>query len=153
MGTTTDAYLMYGYDLGDREEWKLQGLGEDGEWEPDWLEDDDITESAEKHLLASVGFTEEWSYHNVGYVDRKKAADRQIGVEIESHCSGESPMYILSAKRLSASRGDVVVIDPAALQAMVETEDLDGKLARAIDTLGIQPVQEKPAWLLCSYWG
>jgi hypothetical protein len=153
MGTTTDAYLMYGYDLGCDDEWKIQGLGGEGEWEPDWLEDDDLVTSAEKQLLASVGFTEEWSRHNVGYFDRKKAAEWQIGVKIESHCSGEYPMYVLSAKRFKASRGDVTQIDPVEMQAVVEREDLNGKLVRACEALGIQPTQEKPAWVLCSYWG
>lgn len=153
MGTSTDAYLLYGYDLGSDEGWKLQGLGEYEEWEPDWLEDDDLPGSAEKRLLASVGFTEVWSRHNVGYFDRKNAAVAQVGVTIESHCSGEYPMYVLSAKKLDASRGDVVTVEPAALQAAVGDEDLDGKLARACEALGIQPTQERPAWLLCSYWG
>lgn len=153
MGTSTDAYLMYGYDLGSDEGWKIQGLGECDEREPDWLEDDDLASSAEKRLLASVGFTERWARHNEGYFDRKKAAEAQVGVTIESHCSGEYPMYVLSAKKFKACRGDVTTVDPAFLQSAVADEDLIGKLARACEALGIRPTQEKPAWLLCSYWG
>jgi hypothetical protein len=30
---------------------------------------------------------------------------------------------------------------------------MDAKLASALRILGWTPVQDKPAWLLCSYWG
>jgi hypothetical protein len=153
MGTSTNAYLMYGYDLGSDEGWKIQGLGEYETWEPDWLDEDEgIIESALNKLRAAAGFTEtDWRAD--GFFDRQKAADAQIGVEVESHCSGEYPMYVLSAKKFTAYRGDVEVLDLATLQQAVIDEDLDGKLNRALDVLGFRPVQEKPAWLLCSYWG
>jgi hypothetical protein len=159
MGTSTDAYLMYGYDLGSEEDWKIQGLGEYGEWKPDWLNVDedaedepDWTEEIQKQLRKSVGFTEtDWEAD--GFYKRQAAADAQIGVELESHCSGEYPMYVLAAKTITAGRGYPVTVEPAALQAAVLDGGLDEKLARAIEALGIQPVQEKPAWLLCSYWG
>lgn len=153
MGTSTNAYLMYGYDLGDADGWKIQGIDEYEPWEPEWLDEGEgLHGSAEKLLLAAVGFTET-DWHADGYFDRKKAAEEQAGVEIESHCSGEYPMYVLSAKKITAYRGDVKTVDFAALQAHVLDADLDGKLARACDVLGLRPVQEQPAWLLCSYWG
>jgi hypothetical protein len=153
MGTSTDAYLLYGYDLGSDDEWKIRDIGGHGGWEPAWLDEDEgLTESALKALRAAAGFTEtDWRAD--GYFERQKAVDAQIGVEIESHCSGEYPMYVLAAKQLTARRGDVEVVDMADLQAAVASEDLDGKLARALGVLGFRPTQERPQWLLCSYWG
>jgi hypothetical protein len=153
MGTSTNAYLMYGYDLGNSDEWKIQGLGEYGEWEPEWLEDDDLPTSAEKALLASVGFTEEWSKENEGYFGRRQVVQDQIAVTIESHCSAEYPMYVLSAKMIRATRGNPKVVDPDYLQRAAITEDLNVKLTRACTVLGIQPIQTEPLWLLCSDWG
>lgn len=152
MGTTTDAYLMYGYDLGSDDEWKLHGVDEDEAWEPEWLEDDDLIESAAVRLREAAGFTEtDWRAE--GYFDRRKEADARVGVEIETHCSAEYSMYVLAARTIRASRGDVVTVDVDGLQEAVTADGLDEKLARACEVLGIRPKQEKPAWLLCSYWG
>lgn len=154
MGTSTNAYLLYGYDLGGADGgWKFQGLAEDDyEWEPDWLDDGyGIEESALRKLRLAAGFTED-DYRAEGYFKRRDAVDEQIGVEIESHCSGDYPMYVLAAKKFTAYRGDVETI-PADLPALVSAEDLDGKLARALEVLDFRPVQERPQWLLVSYWG
>ena len=153
MGTSTNAYLMYGYDLGGGDgPWKVQGIDEYEPWEPDWLDEEEgLAESVLDKLREHLGFTEK-DWRAEGYFERRKAIDEQIGVHVESHCSGEYPMYILSAKKFTARRGYVEAIDAAELQRLVVDEDLDGKLARALEVLDFRPIQERPTWLLASYW-
>jgi hypothetical protein len=160
MGTSTNAMLVYGYHLGgDEDGWLFEGLDEWGTLPDgffDWYDKDSedssgFLEDAQDQLLARVaGFTEtDWRAD--GYFARKREAEAQLGVEIESHCSGDYPMYLLVAKAITAYRGDVEEIDFQALAEEVHGADI--KLRLALDALGIRPTQEQAQWLLCSYWG
>lgn len=162
MGTSTDGILAYGYDLGGSEgEWKVRETGEYGALNVGWLpeeddEDDegdhDIVTLMEKRLLVASGFAEtDWEAE--GYFARERAAEESIGVKVESYCSGDYPMYVLAAKVITASRGDCEPIDMGALAAPELLAGWDAKLSAALGVLGITPEQEKPSWLLCSYWG
>lgn len=158
MGMSTNAMLVYGYHLGsDDGGWLLEGVGEYGElptldWHDSDSDDADFGTDIELRLLASVGFTEtDWSTD--GYYDRKREAQARLGVELESHCSGDYPMWLLAAKGITAYRGDAKEIDFQALQAEVEQAGADAKLQAALDALGLRPTQARPQWLLCSYWG
>lgn len=162
MGTSTDAILAYGYNLGgDESGWEIAEVGEYGELDIErisWMdaadeddEDVDFVACAKRRLLQSVGFTEtDWNVE--GYFDRKRAAEESIGVEFDSYCSGEYPMYLLAGHVITVRRGYVEEIDFTALAAQVVDGGWDAKLAAAIQALGITPKQAKPAWLLCSYW-
>ena len=44
-------------------------------------------------------------------------------------------------------------VDFAALEQARTEGDWDAKLAHAIQALGVTPKQERPKWLLVSYWG
>jgi hypothetical protein len=147
--------LMYGYNLGsDEHGWNVQQVDEYGSLAVNWpgLDDSDFKMAADAVLLASVGFTEtDWQAD--GFFDRQHAAEARLGVEIESHCSNEYPAWVLAAKVITARRGDADVIDFAALTAQAVAEDWDGKLAAALVALGLTPTQERPQWLLASYWG
>ncbi|MGW5130379.1 hypothetical protein [Streptomyces sp. NPDC004135] len=158
MGQSTNAMLVYGYHLGGGDGgWELEGLGEYGELPPlPWYadEDSDFQEAAERHLLAQLaGFTETWHSGSEGYFERERAAKAQLGVEFETHCSGSYPMYLLIAKGITAYRGEVEPIDFAALAAEVEQKGADEKLGAALTALGLTPKQQRPGWMLCSYWG
>jgi len=162
MGTSTNAMLIYGYDLGSEEKWLLEGAGEWGEFpKVDWYdsesedgEDEGFYEAVEDRLLRVIGGFTETDWQAEGYFDRKREARKKLGgVEIETHCSGDYPMYVLSAKRITAYRGDVETIDFIALEAEVQESDADAKLQAALDALGVRPLQAQPKWLLCSYWG
>jgi hypothetical protein len=157
VGTSTNALLCYGYDLGGGEtEWHLAEVDDD-ELSLPWLDLDELEEDGlgledafATRLLASVGFTET-DYSAKGYRERKREAEATIGVELEYHCSSDYPLYILSAKTITARRGDTEAIDMAALEAERIAGDWDGKLAAACAALGITPT--KPAgWWLVSYW-
>jgi hypothetical protein len=158
MGVSTDAILAYGYDLGgDEGGWKVAGAGEYGELDLPWLDDEAedyaFGEAAMDRILAAAGFTET-DYRAEGYYDRKHAAEARAGVEIETYCSGDYPMYLLAAKVHTVARG--FIKDAAALLAEADEATLrewDAKLAGAVAALGMTPVQERPTWLLCSYWG
>jgi len=157
MGTSTNGILAYGYNLGgDEGGWQIAEAGEYGDWEPPWFpdedEDNDFMSAAMRVLRASVGFTEtDWRAD--GYFDRQRDADARIGVELESYCSGDYPMWLLAAQVITVYRGDVQHIDfPSLLAAQVEG-GWDTKLAAAVAALGITPKQERPGWMLVSYWG
>lgn len=162
MGTSTNAMLVYGYNLGAGDgEWEIAEVDGYGSPKLDWYgtneddeddEDEGFTELAMKRLLTAAGFTET-DYKVAGYFDRQKAAEKQVGVEFDSYCSGDYPMWVLAARIITVRRGDCGVIDFAELTAEAEAGDYDTKLANAIQVLGITPKQERPRWLLVSYWG
>jgi hypothetical protein len=155
MGQSTNGMLVYGYNFG----WEIEEVGEYGEWHPSWLNSDsdedesgDVIEAAGKVLLASVGFAEtDWRAD--GYHDRLRAAEAQLGVEFDSYCSGDYPMWCLAAHITTVYRGDVKEIDFGALEKARVDGGWDGKLAAAIQALGVTPKQAQPRWLLVSYWG
>ncbi|WP_030777225.1 hypothetical protein [Streptomyces sp. NRRL S-920] len=151
MSTSTNGILVYGYDLaGGDAEWKVREVGEYGELKLDWLDDenDDFWTAAEKRLLAAAGFTET-DYTADGYFKREREAKGCTGVEIESYCSGDYPMYLLAAKGsvTTAYRGDCEQVD------FTVNPEWDAKLRAALEVLGMTPTQERAQWLLCSCWG
>ncbi|WP_328344653.1 hypothetical protein [Micromonospora sp. NBC_00421] len=158
MGTSTDAILTYGYNLGNDDEWKLEGAGEYGGYDftaHDWYSEDggtDLVESIETKLLAAHGFTEtDWQVD--GFYQRQTEAKAAMGVEVVTHCSGDYPMYVLAAKKITASRGDCEVVDFDALTRETVEGGYDEKLRAALTALGLTPTQDRARWLLCSYWG
>ncbi|GGW15807.1 hypothetical protein GCM10018980_51460 [Streptomyces capoamus] len=160
MGQSTNAMLVYGYHLGGGDsDWLVQDAGEFGELPAlDWYnaddeDGDDFITAAEKRLLAQLADFTETDWQVDGYFERERAAKARLGVEFESHCSGDYPMYLLIAKGITAYRGGVKPIDFVALQAEVTQADADAKLRAALDALGLRPTQERAQWLLCSYWG
>lgn len=157
MGQSTDALLAYGYDLGGDEGWKLEDCGEYGELpELPWLDenDDDFQSAAERHLLAEIaGFTERWAKGSEGYWDREREAKARVGVQFDTYCSGNYPMYLLATKVITVHRGSVKDIDMAELAVEPEMNGWDEKLRAALTALGITPQQAEPRWLLASYWG
>ncbi|MGW2010910.1 hypothetical protein [Streptomyces nigrescens] len=159
MGQSTDGILAYGYDLGGDDGWKIREAGEYGElpafdWYDEEAEDGDFQEAAEKRLLAEVaGFAEEWSSGNDGYFEREREAKARLGVEFDTYCSGDYPMFLLATKVITVRRGDIKAIDMADLAVTPEMNQWDEKLRAALNALGITPTQEQAQWLLCSYWG
>lgn len=160
MGTTTNAYLFYGFDFYDTDA---------GDEPPVWWKKDDSL-NWEEHYAALKGikndsglFTPEEEYtHTDGTPERaederkydeyqKKKAEALKYVKekfgIGTHCHGECPVYFVHLKIYSASRGYPQVIDPMAL---LVTEKQVEELKEFCDFIGI-PWKE-PGWLLASYW-
>ncbi|MER7361887.1 hypothetical protein [Nonomuraea wenchangensis] len=154
MGTSTNAMLAYGYDLGSADGWKIREAGEFSEPILDWYDedsDDGFIEQAEARLLAAHGLTGTWE--DDGYYDRKEEAQARAGVEFDSYCHSEYPMWLLATKVITVHRGDSEVLDLPALMAETAENGWDDKLRQACEVLGITPKQERPGWVLVSYWG
>jgi len=152
MGQSTNAVLMYGYDLDTADGWEIVEAGEWGELNAPWYDEDndeDLTsvEQAVKALYDAIPDAPEadddW--------DRQKAVKEHYGVWFEDHCSDAYTMYALVTFENTARRGYPELIDWRALEEQRDREDWDGKLARALGVLGITPKQERPGWLLASY--
>ena len=163
MGVSTDAILAYGYDLGGGDEWQVRELDEygglipgTGGWVPDPEAEEgyDLIGLAERHLLDASGFTETYEDGREGYFGRELAAKEALGVEFETYCSDEYPMYVLAAKVHTVARGYVGDVEAFLAAADDATrQEWDAKLASAVAALGVTPVQDKPKWLLVSWWG
>lgn len=167
MGQSTDALLVYGYDLGNEDEWHVPELvvdyDEEGDDEEEGDEDEGLAERVIAKLLVAAGFvepdpepgarrgTEAYDRHFQWYL-RRGAAEDALPVKIETHCSVEYPMYLLAAYVLTARRGYPEFPDFAALESQRVAEDWDGKLAAAATTLG-WTLDGPPRWILCSDWG
>lgn len=139
MGVSTDGILFYGYDLGNEEEgWKLLNVEENGYLHGvDWYDlageypRNDFAEAANSRLFAVKSSSQ---------------------VEVDSHCSSESPMYYLCAERIEAARGYPQEVDFVLLERRRIEEGWDAKLKEALDALGITPDPSRARWLLASDW-
>ena len=161
MGTSTDGILVYGYDLGYPEDWKIENLTEDGTLNLPWYDEEsedavDFGEAVLTRLLAELtGFTETWEDAvEAGTTDshfgRKGAAEKQLKVDIVAHCSDDYPMFLLASRKVSAARGyPEDVTDEIAADVTADREHLTAALA----ALGITPKQTEPRWILASLWG
>lgn len=150
MGQSTDAMLMYGYNIGGQDEWNVQEVDEWGSLTVDWYEND-FQGEAEALLLAKVGFTE--TEYTKGYYDRKRAAEGLVKVKFEVHCSDSYPELVLAAHVITARRGYPELIDMSQLATHPSIAEWDLSLRQALETLGLTPTQPEPYWILASYWG
>lgn len=179
MGVSTDGILAYGWDLGgdDREVGWAAGLVERLETRGDV--DDLVLEAAGADLGPDPwgeleGRPHAWFYAGgectpeyAAWLERTKsarAARRQArraalaaaDLELVSHCSDGSTMWILTAPGLHwlASRGDALDVggDVALLATPAGLSDARDRLRAAARLLGLEP-DGPPALLLASYWG
>lgn len=130
MGQSTNAMLIYGYDLDTADGWKIVEASEWGELSAPWYDEDSELDS-------------DW--------DRQEAVKEHYGVWFEGHCSDGHTMYALVAPANTARRGYPELIDWRELDGQRVRDGWDAKLARVLEVLGITPKQESPAWLLASY--
>ncbi|MER6632259.1 hypothetical protein ABT301_29265 [Streptomyces sp. NPDC000987] len=159
MGRATDAILVYGYDLGGSDSgWNIRCLREYGQLPPlDWYDEDDeddFATAAHKRLLRVLGgFTEAWTpdARKNGYWERRREAEKQVGVKVETYCSSSVPAYALAAHSTTVHRGDIEYIDAQDLLQRPPAHDWDSRLAAALDALGLAPVHKRPRWFLVSY--
>ncbi|WP_043469014.1 hypothetical protein [Kitasatospora sp. MBT66] len=155
MGMSARAKLAYGYNLGgDDSGWAVKQVDEDGSLAVTWptLNDDGVTEAVEAVLLAAAGFTE-MDWRADGYFDRRCQAKARVGVKIVTHCVPDCASHVLAAMEITAELGETRPVDFARLAEQAQVEDWDGRLQRALDTLGLTPTQVRPQWLLCPYYG
>lgn len=144
MGVSTDALLVYGFDLGGPGVgWLVHEASGDDRWAPAWCDPEHaygVLGPAEVELRA-LGDQRGWP-----------TVFGESAVRLETHGHPNFPGYLLVAHVVTAYRGTAQVIDRSELERLRFVEDWDGRLNAACETLGITPVQERPAWLLASYW-
>lgn len=132
MSTSTDAILAFGFDLG--EELPEQLSGEEGGF--------DFYEWAEKRAGMS------WKPGDKDYFKRRDAMLAALPVSIETHCSGDCPMYFLAwnGSTQTARRGY-----PTNVVLPTPSEEQINAMRRFCDENGIKWLV--PAWHIFSYWG
>jgi hypothetical protein len=131
VGVSTDALLVYGFPVD----------------EDDVPEGEDPWEQMEDTLLRELaGFSETWSENSSGsgFFERKRQAEKMMGVEIVGHCSNEATMYFIATSKIRAWRGS-----PEKIETLVPGDDV--KLRAAAEVLGIKD-PEIGFWL-ASWWG
>jgi hypothetical protein len=167
VGQSTNGVLAYGYDLGSEEKWLVREAQEEPgneygylktswydaeaeeETEDDADDDEDLIDRMRRRLYDSIpGLPPVES----GW-DCEDPVKEHLGVWFEEYCSGEYPMWILATHETTVYRGDTEVIDMVALVEAPALGGWDAKLAHALSVLELTPLQEKPEWLLASYWG
>jgi hypothetical protein len=159
MGMSTEGVLLYGYELGgDDLDWKIKGVGEYEDPVRPWLDPDDpdFCEDARKHLLAEIaGFREE-DYTRPPYDvyrEAKHAAEAKVGVDLGWHGHLEYSGYVIYTKRIEIHQSQTEVLDLLDLTAQVQAQNWDLKLSRALRILDIEPMRDRPHWLLTATTG
>jgi hypothetical protein len=159
---SASAHLAYGYDLGSGEDFKAAERGEYGDPKLPWLptdEDGDCVysnfgEEVENRLLASVGFTEaDWRAD--GHFERKRDAEKRVGVELDYSGHSDYSGWLLIAKESerSVEWAESMAVDLSELTNRPSYEGWDTKLADALAALGITPAQAGPKWLVYPSYG
>lgn len=157
MSISTDALLVYGYDLGASDDVRIkEANGEYGEVQAPWWNSGSVDMNGEPEnvfdammrilCVAAHGAAPTWPWQ------RNDVVHEHYGARMVMHCSDEYPMYILAAHSIIAYRGDVERLDLVKLIDLSARKRWDDKLHTAINVLGIHPQQEKPMWLLVSSW-
>jgi hypothetical protein len=159
MGISTSAKLIYGYRLrNENDGWLVKEVHDDDSPEYglklDWLgeDDDDFQDKAEDRLLAAAGF------EDTGYEEdpdawraRRKEARARVAVTFEIGGYEFSDLF-LSVATYKAYLGELAQVTPGGL--LVQSGAVaDDRLASALATLGLTPLQEQPAWLLTACRG
>lgn len=151
MGVSTDGILCYGFSLGD-----------EGGVLPSWLLDGD-PEDEDSNAIEFVDFLAklyelphpgEWSgdeatlarFHE--YWDKQRQLEKDVGIEVVNHCSGEYPMFILAVAESvkTAARGSITELG----QNTTANPEWEDKLRAFCEKAGIK--FEEPQFLLCSMW-
>jgi hypothetical protein len=158
MGVSTDAYLFFGFEFFDSEQDDEKKLGFDpGQWEEAYAERCGIkdesgffTKDGElAHKKGSADYKRAEGLHEDYYQARTRCL-ANIGVTIDTHGSGDAPIYFVAHEKHfeRAHRGHSIVIPSGRFQAQ------DHEIKQLFDfckRMGI-PWQE-PRWILASYWG
>jgi hypothetical protein len=134
MGRSTNALLVYGYDLGGGDgDWQVQETRSFGLLDVPWWDQEDDDPSfleAAQSRLREAGVT---------------------GVEVHTHTSQDYPAYLLTVHCTTAYRGTPKRLDFDDLTRSQLAGDWDDQLDAAMKALGLTSTQDSPGWLLASY--
>lgn len=155
MSQSTNGLLVYGYDLGSEEKWKVR------EWDDEeyvlnvpWIDSDaeevtDWGEALARQVVTAWNAARGTTYNPGKWSDQEDVL-KLAGIEFETYCSDSYPMYVLCAAEASETAYRGKCIDVTGKIA-ASRPAWDEQLAWALAALGMTPLQGKPAWLLCSY--
>jgi len=151
MGQSTDAYLFFGFDLG--EDWEPPWGDEDDpetpdDWESAWAEKKGVVRP--KHLWGLMEWTPEQEAEYRAWDAAKDKAIEGIDVKTGSHCSSEYPIHYVYIRQFHAWRGFPAIVDPKEMET---TEEDVRKLREFCEFLGIDVGDQDPQWHLASDWG
>ncbi|UVD36529.1 hypothetical protein RCXUPER_111 [Rhodobacter phage RcXuper] len=140
MGTSTDAILAYGFDLGE----DLSEHGDLARIDEEFDGDEDAFFEAELGIPA-YGEPGRPSYDEI---EKLKAT---LPVTLIRHCSGDYPMYFLAlpGTKREASRGAPEAIEINSLRV---STDAVTALMKWCEDHGIEVPEEGPHWHIFSYW-
>jgi hypothetical protein len=157
MSEDPNGILAYGYDLGGpqiRHGWKLKGASEYGNYElPDWYQQyaSSFIEQVEAILLDKLAnFTEEYNLvDDVGYRNRRSAAQSKVGMEIVRYGSYAYSGYILvvSESLFETPEWGSCPVKPNVIHSASD------RLDRALRAMQLDPTQLQPEWILASFYG
>lgn len=156
MGTSTNAYLYYGFDFYDPDEHEENEVvhGEES-WDDLYMtkigkgNDSRLYEDELYKRPANDPERMAEEKKRDAYWERKKEEIQKLGgIMIDSHCHHEHSVYFVCAEFVSASRGNPVEVpDP------LPTPDKD-KIERMREFCKIMGIEwQEPSWRLASYWG
>ena len=134
MGMSTDACLFYGVNIYDPD----TTIGE-GVKCPEGITDED-----EREQFGEYG---ELDYETADLL-RNYFKTQGWEIEVGVHCSSEYPMFFLSTKEHSASRGY-----PEKIEALPTVDkSWNERLSEALKTIGLESEIPKIGWYLASYY-
>lgn len=160
MGSSPSAHLVYGYDLGTCEGYKLAECeGEYGSLAVDWFDNGDDENSnppdfatqVYDRLYAAIAGAPAAEYD----FQRQDIAERHFGVEFAYSGGDETPGFILIAagSESTVDWTDTIAVDLAHLAAAPEAQGWNAKLAEVLTVLGVTPTQDGPRWLVFPSYG
>jgi hypothetical protein len=132
MGQSTDALLVYGFDLGD-------------EWSEDGLEN-----MLDEDIKAKIRQVEGFHDLEANISTYLQANGVEHGVEIVHHCSCDYSMKLLGIEVVTAYRGDVQHLDLPELAHRCFAENWAANVGLAANLLGIP--EKAPGWMMVSMW-
>jgi hypothetical protein len=140
MGTSTNAIIAFGFNLGDTLPDPLEELLEDGRYDLD-------------DALAfdqGIVLPEQIVGKYIEYLDAKKAVLGQLKIRLIEHCSGGYPMYFLAAhdSHKVAVRGYPTSLEPDDLDAAKFGPDVIDAMCSFCDRHGI--AWQEPKWHIFS---
>lgn len=160
MGMSTDALLVYGFDLGSDEidGWKFREVDSYGDPRFPWYGPnsvDDFVEVLEMKLLTTIGFDPDIDNHPSwdAYHAAKKAAQKTLGVEVVRYGHIEYSGWILAAYEHSVHESRTWLISPTELLEKPIDEQWNIKLSNAIEGIGMSFDDMPPGWLLTARTG
>lgn len=152
MSECSYGHLIYGYNLGGADGWKIREADEYGDVEFDWYDEDDnddLIEAAETRLLVAAGFEPD----DEDCLDHATEIRERLGVEFIPYGHVDNSNYVLGTAQVETNGWGAEAVDLTALANDPKCAEWDTKLAAVLATLGITPKQAKPAWILCSSYG